>query len=188
MKKLLLTLALAASTVIAHGQGTIAFLNGPTTRHQLVGVGAVPLGTPIVFGLFIGTSATSLSLTPAGPLAGLSATAAGVMAGVPALYAIDGQPAGTVLFAKVRAWDATFGADWQTAFAQGRYRGETDVRELEPLGAASGPATVIWQGTTGTDVNRFYAMNIQVVPEPSVIALGVLGLGSLLLFRRRQAK
>jgi hypothetical protein len=185
MKKLLLTLALAASTVIAHGQGTIAFLNGPTTRHTLNGV-SVPVGTPLVFGLFIGTSATSLSLTPAGPLAGLSTTAAGVMAGVPALYAIDGQAPGTVLFAKVRAWDASFGADWQTAFAQGRYRGETDVRELEPLGAASGPATVIWQGAAGVDPNRFYAM--QIVPEPSVIALGVLGLGSLLFFRRRQAK
>jgi hypothetical protein len=43
------------------------------------------------------------------------------------------------------------------------------------------PGTVIW---SGTDPTKFQALNL--VPEPSTIALAVLGLGSLLLFRRRK--
>lgn len=197
MKKLFLSLALVASAAMAHGQGTIAFANGPTVRHQLqTGVdtlgakvyAAVPLSAQINYGIFIGTSASSLSELPSLPLGVASATSMGQMQGVPALYVLENAPAGSVVFAQVRAWDSAFGADWRTASTQGRFFGQTDVRELEPLGPPSGPATVIWQSATALDPNRFYALKIDLVPEPSTIALGVLGLGSLLLFRRRQAK
>jgi hypothetical protein len=190
MKKLFLTLALAASAAMAHGQGTIAFANGPTVRHQLqTAVGSsvyasVPLGAAITYGIFIGASADSLSTTPVLPLAIASATSLGQMQGIASIYVLPSD-VGTVVFAQIRAWDSTFGADWNTARLQGRYWGQTDVRELEPLGPSTGPATVIWQGATAVDPNRFYAMRIDLVPEPSTIALGVLGLGSLLLFRRR---
>jgi hypothetical protein len=109
------------------------------------------------------------------------------MAGVPALYLLEGTQPGQVVFAQVRAWETRFGADWAAAKSTpGAYYGETDVRQLEPLGPTSGPATVIWQGSTSTSPNRFFAMQIGIVPEPSTIALAVLGLGSLLLFRRRK--
>lgn len=52
------------------------------------------------------------------------------------------------------------------------------------LGPTAGPGTVIWQGVTGTNPNRFTP--ILVVPEPSTIVLGVFGLGSLVLVRRRK--
>jgi hypothetical protein len=192
MKKLFLTLALAAFGTLAYGQGSIAFLSPPTVRHQLVqsdGTSAnAPLGIALNYGIFVGTSASSLSENPAGPLATPSTTAAGGMGGVPAVYVLDGHAPGAVVFAQVRAWDSAFGANWQAAMTQGRWYGQSDVRELEPLGPTAGPGTVIWQGATGTDVNRFFALRINIVPEPSTIALGVLGLGSLLLFRRRQAK
>jgi len=189
MKKLILTLALVASTALVHGQGSIAFLNPPTVLFKTQGTTVnVPtdVNSTLSYGIFIGSSAASLSDQAAGALAVGSATAAGRMAGVPAVYLLTGTEPGQVVFAQVRAWDNAFGSDWRTAKTQGRFYGETDIRQLEALGPASGPGTVIWQGATGVSANRFFAMQIAPVPEPSVIALGVLGLGSLLLFRRRK--
>lgn len=190
MKRLLLTLALVATTTLAFGQGSIAFLNPPTVIHRMKdGTGNVPvnINSSLTYGLFIGATADSVSDTAVSPTATGSTTAAGRMAGVPALYLIPGTEAGQVVFARVRAWDSSFGANWRAASAAaGKYYGETDVRQLEPLGPASGPGTVIWQGATGTSPNRFFAMQIALVPEPSTIALAVLGLGGLLLFRRRK--
>lgn len=191
MKKLLLTLALVASAALAHGQGSIAFLNPPTVLFKNQGTTVnvpVDINAGLNYGIFIGASASSLSDQAAGPLATGSATAAGRMAGVPAVYLLEGTQPGQIVFAQIRAWDKTFGNDWRTASAHvGSFYGETDVRQLEALGPASGPGTVIWQGATGTSANRFFAMQIaQVVPEPATIALAVLGFGSLLLFRRRK--
>jgi len=189
MKKLLLTLALVASTTLVHGQGSIAFLNPPTVVFKNEGTTvSVPtdINSTLNYGIFIGPSAASLSDQAAGPLAVGSPTAAGRMAGVPAVYLLNGTDPGQIVFARVRAWDNAFGSDWRTASTQGRFYGETDIRQLEALGPASGPGTVIWQGATGVSENRFYAMQIHAVPEPSLIALAVLGLGSLLLFRRRK--
>jgi hypothetical protein len=186
MKRFVITMALIASATFAYGQGTIAFLNGPTAVFRMAGTTvAVPtaVNSQLTYGIFVGATADSLSATPAGPTATGSTTAAGRMTGVPALYALEGHAPGTVLFAQVRAWESRFGADWAAAKAQGQYYGETDVRQLEPLASASGPGTVIWQ-SSNVSPNRFLPM--QIVPEPSTIALAILGLGSLLLFRRKK--
>ena len=191
MKKLFLTLTLLAMAAVSYGQGTIQFLNGALTRHQPeTGATRVnaPVDIPLVYGIFVGATADSLSLIPNLPLATPSLTTPGVMAGVGALYAITGFDTGSRPFAQVRAWDVSFGNNWQAAMTQGRFYGQTDVRQIDALGLPGGPATVIWQGATGTIATRFNPIIIHPVPEPSTIALGVLGLGSLLLFRRRQAK
>jgi hypothetical protein len=190
MKKLLLTLALVTSAALVHGQGSIAFLNPPTVLFKNEGTTVnvpVDVNGGLNYGIFIGATAASLSDQAAAPLATGSTTAAGRMTGVPAVYLLEGTQPGQIVFAQVRAWDKTFGADWRAASTHnGSYYGETDIRQLEALGPASGPGTVIWQGATGTSANRFFAMQIHLVPEPSTIALAVLGLGSLLLFRRRK--
>ena len=189
MKKLLLTLALVTSAALVHGQGSIAFLNPPTVLFKTAGTTVnvpIDVNATLSYGVFIGATAASLSDQAAGPLATGSPTAAGRMAGVPAVYLLDGTQPGQIVFAQVRAWDNAFGNDWRAAKAGGRFYGETDIRQLEALGPASGPGTVIWQGATGTSANRFFAMTIAPVPEPATIALAVLGLGSVLLFRRRK--
>jgi len=100
----------------------------------------------------------------------------------------DTQP-NDVIFARVRGWSSSFGNDWQAAhlayqagFA-GVIYGETDIRQLDPLGPTIGPGTAIWQSAAGTNPHRFYPLF--GVPEPSTVLLGLLGLGSLLLLRRR---
>ena len=52
-------------------------------------------------------------------------------------------------------------------------------------GQTAGPGAVIWQTASGVNESRFTPL-VVTVPVPSTIALGVLGLGSLLLFRRRK--
>lgn len=63
--------------------------------------------------------------------------------------------------------------------------GATRVAQVN-LGPTAGPGTVIWQGVTGTNPNRFTSMLLYPCPEPSTIALGVLGLAGLFLVRRRK--
>lgn len=205
MKKLLLSLALVAISSAAYAQGTVGFANGTLTRFKLLpgptGTAAqgvdVPIGTAINYGLFWGTSAGAIGTTPVTPLGAQSTTAGILSVASGGAYQIPGTDPGQVVFLQVRGWSARFGSDWaaaKSAFANneaGTLFGETGVIQLAStgLGASTGPGAVIWQGAAGTNPNRFTPLLVfTAIPEPSTIALGVLGLGSLLFLRRRQAK
>jgi hypothetical protein len=190
MKKILLTLALAALTVTAsYAQGYVQFANGTLTRVTIRGadgtVANAPAGAAITFAIFYGPSAGSPSDQASQPMAGMSTTTAGVI-GAPNAYALGNETApGDVVSMRIRGWSSSFGSDWQTASrTPGAIFGETDVR-LVTLGTSL-TATPIWQSASGTNPNRFNPLVLSIVPEPSTIALAVLGLGSLLLFRRRK--
>jgi hypothetical protein len=187
MKKLLLTLAIVASATLSYGQGTIAFGN---SIAALVGYKSSPSATRITlptsiaanYGVFWGTSADSLSLNT-GNLGTSSTTSAGIIV-APSVYGLTGSEALQVVYVQIRGWDASYGSDWARARDEGKLFGQTDVRQVT-LGPTAGPGQVIWQGAAGTNPNRFNPMTLEIVPEPSTIALGVLGLGSLLFLRRR---
>jgi hypothetical protein len=190
MKKTLLTLALAALSVTAiHAQGLIGFQNSTLTKIKFEATpGATLVDAPIgavVFGVFWGTTEAGVRLIDdAAKLANV--TTAGIINGG-AAFAIPGTDPGQVIFLKIAGWDArnglNFGASKGDAVA-GHY-GETDVRQVTLTGAPSA-GQVIWQTATGTNPNRFRPFTIfATVPEPSVIALGALGLGALLLRRRK---
>jgi hypothetical protein len=70
------------------------------------------------------------------------------------------------------------GASYQNA----TYRGHSGAFILN-TSAASSPSTVL----TGTAMPGFSVFAVAAVPEPATMALGGLGLASLLLFRRKQA-
>jgi hypothetical protein len=191
MKKLLLAIAFAAmATVASYAQGTIAFGNSIGTAIKIEGLGAIhnltaaeQVANNIAIGVYYG-AAGATTLTQIAPGTGVIGATAGVMASlignnVLALYSIPGTSAdgGTVVSLQIRAWNTVTGQQYQV---------NSTPRDVT-TGPAAGPATVIWQGATATNPNRFIPLII-TVPEPSTIALGVLGLGSLLLFRRRQAK
>jgi len=192
MKKTLLTLAFATLAAVAsYAQGTITFANTTLSRAQAqTALGAstyanVALGAPIVYGVFWGATADELQLN-GGALGTASATSAGIIgAGSP--YQIDGAAPGTRVFMKIAGWTSTFQRDFATAkITPGtllpNYYGETGVREVV-LAATAGPGTVIW---SASDLTKFQPLKLDiVVPEPSVIALGALGLGALLLRRRK---
>jgi hypothetical protein len=177
MKKVLLILALAAVTTFTYAQGTIQLANNAGTRFTVNGVRPTQLApSTFVFGVYVGTSADSLSAQPVGPL-GTNATTIGLISGPnPQAYAVPGEP-NTTVFIQIRGWEARF-SSWEAG--QEGLHGQTPVKSFV-LGPSTGPGTVIW---SGTDLTKFQA--IDLVPEPSTIALAVLGLGSLLLFRRRK--
>jgi len=185
MKKSLLTLALVALTTVAsYAQGTIAFGNSALTRVQVI----VP-GTParnaltsdnLMVGAFFGPAGAAADALALAPGTASIGTTAGVMVNAPSVFGLPGTEGGQVVSLQIRAWDASKGADgWRT----GVY-GQTAVAQVT-LGPTAGPGTVIWQTATGTFTTRFTPL-IVTIPEPSTIALAVLGLGSLLLFRRRK--
>jgi hypothetical protein len=192
MKKLLLTIALAAMTAVSYGQGTIAFGNTIASRVKYSIAGQATVDLPVTvranFGVFFSTSSGVESQLQLGnPTLGTSSTSsAGIIVGA-GTYAINGGPELATVFMQIRGWDASFGDNWAAAKAAGALYGQTDVRQVT-LASALGPGTAIWQSATATDPKKFNPMTLSIVPEPSTIALGVLGLGSLLLFRRRQAK
>jgi hypothetical protein len=182
MKKHLLTLALVAmTTVAAYSQGTIAFGNSALTRVQLVQLDGTTRNAlasdNLKIGVFFGQAGASAdALTQAPGEAGIGSTA-GVMANAPSVFALPGTEPGQIVSLQIRAWDDAGTVD--------RERSRTDVRQVT-LAPTAGPGAVIWQTATGTNPNRFTPLVVHLVPEPSTIALGVLGLGSLLLFRRRK--
>jgi hypothetical protein len=188
MKKTLLTLALAAlSAVASYAQGTISFANGTLTRaqwedpvtHLMVNV---PATANIVYGVFWGTAADTLALND-GALGAphQNALSAGVIA-IPSPYVINGADGGATVFLKVAGWTSSFGRDAAAARGTaGAHYGETAVRSFV-LAPTQGPGTPIWSGSNPL---LLQPLRIPIVPEPSVIALGVLGVGALLLRRKK---
>ena len=190
MKKTLLTLAFAAlATVASYAQGTITFANTTLSRVTMNSLAAptvyanVPLSAPIVYGVFWGQSADSLALNT-GDLGTASATSAGII-GATSPYQIAGGAVGSTVFMKIAGWTSSFGRDFAAAKSTpGAFYGETGVRSIT-LAATAGPGTVIW---SSSNTALFQPLKLDVViPEPSVIALGVLGVGALLLRRRKNA-
>lgn len=179
MKKTLFTLALVAFTASSSlAQGIIALGNSALTRITLVDAAGAARNATSTDGLKIsvyfgpaGASRDALQAVPGTDALNIGTTA-GVLGGSLGAFALPGTEGGQTVSLQIRAT------------ANGGYAGETKVAQVL-LTAAPSSGAVIWQTATGTNPNRFTPLALQV-PEPSTIALGVLGLGSLLLFRRRK--
>jgi hypothetical protein len=92
---------------------------------------------------------------------------------------VAGVPAGGTASMQLRAWDNKSGTvtTWAAALADNSVaKGQSDVFTSLPLGGGTLQPPNL-QGLT--------SFNLTIVPEPGVIALGVLGLGALLLRRRK---
>jgi hypothetical protein len=193
MKKTLLTLALVGfSAAATYAQGTIQFLNSALSRLQYQEQPGGPITTTLPAGTHVGAywgtdaaGAAALVGPGRGSLAGpTSLTAANGIwpaAGAPggAVYPVGGSTEGQRVWLKIAAW---VGGDAQAPVGYTHY-GESTVVSVV-LGPTAGPGTVVWQGATGTATDRAKPF-VVAVPEPSIIALGALGLGALLLRRRK---
>ena len=211
MKKTLITLAILSSAVVGFAQGTLQVGNNftGTLRAPIYGVDpadstrsqsgnsaiGVPAGTTVYGGpLLQGTGFTfALFAGPAGtPESGLTLvttttfrTAAGnsLPAGLITTQTvpINGVAPGATAALQVRVWDNMGGTvgTWAEALASGTASGMSSVFASQALGGAGAPPSLPPEMTGWT------SFNISQVPEPSVIALGALGLGALLLRRRK---
>jgi len=191
MKKFLL-LALLALPVTLFGQGTVTFANNSNmkiTTNDLAGhTGNVATGYKIRVGLYIGTVGADPSTFSLVAVATNSGTTSGNFTYPGNPLAISGNN-GTAIDYQVRAWTLSSGLDYETATALGTFKGVSGIGTVTPATGAT-PTPNLFAPSAG---NPDYAGQLQsgfaitpVVPEPSSIALGFLGLGAVALFRRRK--
>jgi hypothetical protein len=186
MKKLLMTIVAVLVSASAFAQGTIIFDNRPQSGvapifapDGVAGAGSIP-GMIGELDLVNGTGA-SATYTPVGtsPFRGTSgavsefiATTELTVPGVP--------PNGSGTFV-VRAYNGS-SYDASAAIGSGKYFGQSLPITVSGLGGqpASGPPI------PSPDLSGLQGFNVALsTPEPSTIALGVLGAAALLLRRRK---
>jgi len=194
MKKLLLAAFCLGAAFSVLAQGTLNFQNNIATRTtNSAGSGFPPAGsTAYAAGLYWGAAGTaegSLQLLPAasgGVTTTWNANSAGLYQGGLATFPV---PGGTQVALQVRVWVAGF-ANYEASIAANPSAGGKGGLQLITLGNAPGiplptpPADMTAPtGATDTQLTRFL---VRPIPEPSSIALGLLGLGAIVLFRRRK--
>ena len=204
MKKTLLLLGLILLPVALFAQGTVNFANTSTTLMTTNSGNPPPPGQPAnatgpttgagqyTVGLYIAPQGTTdlLAFTLMGPTTlSQSGLGNGRFNGnpLPNNFAVSNNTGQTIAF-QVRAWSTFAGSTYEAALAfagansAGRYLGASTIGEVTPAtGLTPTPALF---GTGAGQVGGFVLA--PVIPEPSSIALGLLGLGAIALFRRRK--
>lgn len=188
-KTLTLALAVAGLVVQTYGQGTVTFVAASIT-NSLTGALA-PAGTSFKVSLYWLSDRTPAPTTPDfGPSSVAWTTnltlAGGANAG---LVKVDGiNPAGANAYFQVRAWEAAFGASYEEAIANpALIGGHLALAGTSNIGRIdTGDPTTVPPGTAPNTALTLKGFTLVPVPEPSVIGLGVLGIGALLLLRRRK--
>lgn len=182
MKKILLTLALAASTVASFGQGQITFQN---TSGTSVRFAADDAAVALADGLTAVLWFSAVQPGDLGSMTPIASTAVGQLSGTP----VAGRFGGGVI---TTPNSIAPGADaWFAVSVQGNF---VSLANLGAMLGSSGPflrptgAGGVAQPTNLTTALTGYGQlgAISVVPEPSVIVLAVLGAGAL-FFRRKKA-
>jgi hypothetical protein len=187
MKKLI---AIAGATLVAlsgYSQGTMT-ASGSGLINSRTGSGLI-VGTTFRVGLYYlpdqVAPPTSADFdqrgTLLGPTVGISPLAGRYSIGIrstPSTTAGGGEA-----WFQVRAWESAFGATWAEVMANpnnaNAIAGTSTIVKVASGNPASDPP-----GTPGAVAVPGFVLN--PVPEPSVIGLGLLGVGSLLLLRRRK--
>ena len=120
--------------------------------------------------LYWGTADDPSSFDPVGDAVELTA---GYI--LPRAVTLPGAPDGTSVFVQVRAWEGAAGTSYEAARANLGLVGESNVLNLTVAEAPNLPP----------DMVGLESFSLTVIPEPSTIALGLLGAAALLLRRRK---
>jgi len=155
--------------------------NGIANDNGTVGAGLLTGGATL--GLFIGGSATPFFTSTLGTTAPQSPYAVNPASGS---VAVPGTSPGQTPQLTIRVWQGASFAAAQTAIGQ-NWREWTFT--TKPLGGDPGNGGLVITPPTltgwGPETGAGYELN-QTVPEPTTVALGVLGIGALVLARRRK--
>jgi hypothetical protein len=196
MKKVIIAAAIMCVAVTGWAQGTVDFRNGVDDVDRLVyrdAVGGTALGADASLGEVRESSWKAALFFVPGADGDISQA---VMTGLAENFqsstssragqwrndvgginrTLAGVAGGDTATLQVRVWDSRAGATFDEAVAGGGLWGASEAFNY-----------TVPTGLTTPD--QFFMKGLQafaLVPEPSVIALGVLGAASLLLFRRRK--
>jgi hypothetical protein len=169
---------LASASLFA--QGTFNFNNLSGSRPKIFGVdGTTPIaGSNFLVdvlvknpstGAYEGVVRSGVAFTGVAPLTGSNA---GLFSGN--VLTVPFVAPGAAADVRVRAWDVTSGSSFSSALISG----SVDFT-IASLGGVGTPPS------TPASMANFASFNLAVIPEPSTYALAALGLGGLLLFRRK---
>ncbi len=173
MKKLIVAAAVGLVAVGALAQGQFNFGNRVTVAGIDAKVfkpdGVTPLaGADYWAQAYVGTSLDSLA--PVGsPVNFRTGTAAGYISST---IVTTPFPGGTTVWVEMRAWEAAGGNTYEAAIAAGKLFGKSDPIQLTVAEAPNTPPDMVG------------LRSFSLVPEPSTLALGLLGAAALLLRRR----
>jgi len=188
MRKLIALFAVTVITASALAQGTVSFNNNSafaTTANRLVtfpaslGGGGV-VGQNYVAQLYYGVAGSaegSLTAVASAPALFRVATTSSPGTWSGGTRTLVGITAGQTAVLQVRVWDnVAFPAGYAAAVTGNGVRGASALFDYTVPAAGSPPAAFFMEAFRG----------FALVPEPSTIALGVLGLAGLLFIRRRK--
>ena len=173
MKKTLILLAALAMAGATYAQGTITFFS---LNQIFQPGGAVGAGTGFTAGLFLASDlsapipgATTDFVPSTGYLNAINVNVPG--------HPVNDSTASYV----VRAWETG------KTFATSLTRGESAAFVSGPLGGQNLPNPAVPPPDLDTrGALGFQGFNLVTVPEPSTYALGIAGLGTLAMMRRRK--
>lgn len=195
MKKLLIACLSVMASMAAFGQGQVNFLNNAATpiRTNLSGtIGNMAGANQWRIGLYTAPQGTvNESLFTLVAVATNSALVGGRIGAGGGLVDLAGNT-GTPIAYQVKGWSLAAGASYEAAIATGNpayYGGKSAIGGVTPA-VGGAPVPSLFSSTAGTPefVGQLSAGvdMFPLVPEPSSIALGLLGLGAIALFRRRK--
>jgi hypothetical protein len=168
MKKILVATCALMLGVSAYAQGTLNASNAGAFGTAPIGnPDASPAGTETSVEVWAGTDANNLTLQISGAIVANGLFSLGSIA-------IDSVAPGDDATVVVRAWDTTSGATYDAALVRG-----------ESAAFTAGTGGVGSPASPPGDFANMASFNMTVVPEPSIIVLGLAGAG-LLWFRRKK--
>jgi hypothetical protein len=185
MKKTILTILGVAATFAAFGQGTIVIANnaGATIYPVLLPDGSTAKGTDYSVEVF------AKNTDPANKIGGtMTLNPSNGRFSLSGGQQVPGVAPGAIADLIARAWDNRTGATYDAAtikgsstFKSAALGGDVDNDPSTPPATAPGMVTQKPEG--------FQNIQLQggpvIIPEPSTIALGALGVAALLLRRRK---
>jgi len=126
----------------------------------------------------MGTAMGSLALCPGSQTTFRTGAAAGFVTAPAVNPTVPGVAENGTATMQVRAWDNQAGAitSYAQALQLNAAAGFSDLFDVSPLGGILTPSP---------NIAGLRSFNLTVVPEPSLLALGALGLGALFLRRRK---
>jgi hypothetical protein len=192
MKKALLILVSVLAGLSAYAQGTVAFQNRDTANGVNapiydVSVGGTLLADVTYWAQLYAAPVGSSTFAAVGAAVNFRTGAAAgfVNVGSDTSRAITGVDFGKVAQVKIVAWSANGGATYEAAVAAAKnnaavHVGESAVLQITTAASALNTPSPL----TGLASFAIKSASTPVVPEPTTIALGLLG-AALLFIRRR---
>jgi len=186
MKKIIAIACMLAGIAAYAADGTVNFNNrvtgsvdAPIFYIDTAGAAAVKAdGAGFMAQLYAGSSDANLAAVGAA-LPFRAGAGAGYInpTGVDTARTIPGVTAGSVASVQVRAWKVADGATYELASAAGHV-GQSQILHITTGGAGDPPGLP-------ANLVGLASFNIQAIPEPATLALGLLG-AALLVIRRRK--